>query len=305
MESQASIRPVDPERDAKRVVELIHEVFPYGTTTVESWLQQQASVPSRARQGAWVAEVDNAVVARAEATLKWFSTSNAAFAGVSVSGTYRGRGIGTQLWEAVEAHLRELAPSTVTTMFVETPAGVAFACAHGFEEVRGEALASIDPRSVDASLHETDVVLVPLREVDPKVVYEIDLATTPDVPTSDQVDDLPYEEWLDTIWRRPTITLDGSFAAVVDDRVACITILAANVELGRAYNEYTATLAPYRGRGLAELVKRASLRWAAENGITAVWTNNDETNAPMLAVNRRLGYESKLRRVEYLRRAGG
>jgi GNAT superfamily N-acetyltransferase len=302
VESPALIRPLDPERDAARVVELIHEVFPFGTTTVESWLQQQASIPPRARHGAWVAEVDGVVVARGEATLKWFSTSDSAFAGVSVGSAYRRRGIGTQLWDVAEAHLRKLAPSSVTTMFVETAAGVAFARARGLTEVRGEALASVDPRSVDfSSLEAADVVVVPLREVDPRDVYEVDLATTPDVPATDQVDALPYEEWLDMIWRRPTITLDGSFAAVVADRIACITILAANVQLGRAYNEYTATLAPYRGRGLAELVKRASLRWAAENEVSAVWTNNDETNAPMLAVNRRLGYEPKLRRVEYLR----
>ena len=48
-------------------------------------------------------------------------------------------------------------------------------------------------------------------------------------------------------------------------------------------------------------MKRASLRWAAENGIRAVWTTNDETNAAMLAINRRLGYVSRMRRVEYLR----
>ncbi len=164
MESQASIRPLDPQRDAARVVELIREVFPYGTTTVESWRQQQASIPLRARRAAWVAEVDGVVVARAEGVLKGFSTSNSAFAGVSVGTAHRRRGIGSELWNTIEAHLDELAPDSVTTMFTETPAAVAFARAREF-----------------------------------------------------------------------------------------------------------------------------------------TWTNNDETNAPMLAVNRRLGYEPKLRRVEYLR----
>ena len=101
----------------------------------------------------------------------------------------------------------------------------------------------------------------------------------------------------------PTVTLDGSFAAIEDDRVVCITMLAANIERGRAFNEYTATLPEYRRRGLAEKVKRASLRWAGERGIRAVWTTNDETNAAMLAINQRLGYVSRMRRVEYLRDA--
>ena len=109
------------------------------------------------------------------------------------------------------------------------------------------------------------------------------MLTTPDVPIAEAVTDVPFDEWLDTIWRRQTITLDGSFAAIEDDRVVCITMLAANVERARAFIEYTATLREYRRRGLAEKVKRASLRWAAENGIRAVWTTNDETNAAMLA----------------------
>ena len=46
-------------------------------------------------------------------------------------------------------------------------------------------------------------------------------------------------------------------------------------------------------------MKLASVRWAAENGITQLVTTNDETNGPMLAVNRRLGYEPAGRRVEY------
>jgi GNAT superfamily N-acetyltransferase len=44
-----------------------------------------------------------------------------------------------------------------------------------------------------------------------------------------------------------------------------------------------------------------SLLVAAEHGITQISTDNDETNAPMLAINRRLGYKPVGRRVEYLR----
>jgi GNAT superfamily N-acetyltransferase len=296
------IRPLNPETDAPGVVELIHEVFPSGVTTVESWRQQQASIPPRARHASWVAIVGGTVAARADASLNWFSDSRSAFAGVSVGQAFRGRGIGGSLWKLIQDHLDELKPSRVLSMFVETPEGAAFARARGFEEVRAETLSCVDPRTVDLTpLESASIQLVPLRNVSPEEVYEVDMITTADVPMTDEVSDLPFDEWLDFIWRRPTMTLDGSFAAIEDDRVVCITMLAANLERGRAFNEYTGTLPAYRGRGLADLVKRASLRWAAENGIGAVWTTNDETNAPMLAVNGRLGYTPRLRRVEYLR----
>ena len=47
----------------------------------------------------------------------------------------------------------------------------------------------------------------------------------------------------------------------------------------------------HRGRGLGLLMKHHSLAAAAELGITRVVTQNDDTNAPMLAINRHLGYE--------------
>ena len=296
------IRPLNPETDAAGVVDLIHEVFRAGTTTTESWLQQHASIPARARHAEWVAIVDGAVAARAEASLKWFSDTGSAFAGISVHPSFRRRGIGGDLWEVAKQHLDALAPSRVFTMFTETPEGVAFARARGFAEVRAETLSCVDPRTVEAAaLESLSTRLVPLRDVPAEDVYEVDMITTADVPMTEAVTNLPFDEWLETIWRRPTMTLDGSFAAIEDDRVACVTMLAANIERGRAFNEYTATLRAYRRRGLAEQVKRASLRWAAENGIQAVWTTNDETNAGMLALNSRLGYTPRMRRVEYLR----
>ena len=62
---------------------------------------------------------------------------------------------------------------------------------------------------------------------------------------------------------------------------------------------FTGTLARFRGRGLAFGVKLASIAWAKERGITSMATTNDERNAPMLAINRKLGYKPVARRVEY------
>jgi RimJ/RimL family protein N-acetyltransferase len=53
----------------------------------------------------------------------------------------------------------------------------------------------------------------------------------------------------------------------------------------------TAVDRAWRGRGLATTMKLATIAWAIEHGLTALETGNDEANAPMRAVNARLGYQ--------------
>ena len=77
--------------------------------------------------------------------------------------------------------------------------------------------------------------------------------------------------------------------------------LSTDPHTRRGRNEGTATAARHRGRGLATLAKLAQLRWAAENGIERIVTDNDERNAPMLATNSRLGYEPFTERRGYLK----
>jgi GNAT superfamily N-acetyltransferase len=52
----------------------------------------------------------------------------------------------------------------------------------------------------------------------------------------------------------------------------------------------TAVLRAFRGRGIASALKLATIAWAIEHGLAVLETGNDEANAPMRAVNARLGY---------------
>ena len=260
-------------------------------------------MPARARHAGWVAIVDGVVAGRGEGVLKWFSDSGSAFAGVSVRRAFRGRGIGASLWERVERHLDELRPDACDDDVRRDAEGVDVrACARLRRATRrGDVLRrSGDRRSRSRATHRFEVV--PLRDVAPEEVYEVDMITTQDVPMTDAVNQMPYDEWLQAIWNRPTITLDGSFAAVADGRVVGFTILGGESRPRTLRSRSTRE----RCRRIATAespngVKRASLAWAAANGIRAAWTTNDETNAAMLAVNRRLGYTPRLRHVEYQR----
>jgi mycothiol synthase len=87
---------------------------------------------------------------------------------------------------------------------------------------------------------------------------------------------------------RVTVALDSSGAAVA------FTELRVSPDQGAvASTEDTGTVAEHRGRGLAGWVKAESLRRLRDDrpDVRLVTTTNAAQNAPILALNRRLGFE--------------
>ncbi len=284
------------------MVALFRESNPWFVSRVDAWRWWQERIPERARYLSWVAEVDGELVGRAEAGLNfWSGEEGSAFAGVIVSEAWRGRGVGTRLADLAERHAASLERRRILANFRERDESVRFALARGYAPLRAETLSAVDPRSVDTSRLDrlpAGLSVVVAAEVPVEELWRLDLEATEDVPLSEPMADIPLEEWL-VFWDNPRTAKEGSFAVVEDGRVVATTLVAADLESGRAMNNFTGTLRSHRGRGLATLAKLASLRWAAAHGIVSIATTNDERNAPMLAINRKLGYEPVARIVEY------
>ncbi len=297
------IRPVDLDRDAADIVALIREVHPTATIDAAGWRHRERTVPERAEPLTLVAVDEGRVVGGVSAARTFLAGDNA-YIHLAVRESHQRRGIGSALYEAGLAHALSLSPQALLTDFYENDAGVRFATAHGFRQVRAEAVAVLDPRTVDER-PSPDVELRPARDVDPHQLHAVDEAATRDMPQTDTIEEIPYDEWVQHVLEHPLFSLDGSFAAIVDGVAVAVSFLVADHESGRATNMFTGTLRDYRGRGLGLAVKLASTHWAAENGIAQIATSNDETNAAMLAVNRRLGYRPAGRRVEWLRSPAG
>jgi RimJ/RimL family protein N-acetyltransferase len=85
--------------------------------------------------------------------------------------------------------------------------------------------------------------------------------------------------------------------AIADGKVVAGTAVLADGD--RSASGFTGVRPGYRGRGLAKLVKSASLRRVAEAGITSSLTSNDGANAPMLAVNEWLGYRPVATQIQW------
>ena len=75
-----------------------------------------------------------------------------------------------------------------------------------------------------------------------------------------------------------------------DEVVGYSSLLALAGQPGTLENQLTGVKRAWRGRGIALALKREQARLAHEAGFERISTYNDEVNAPMRAVNTRLGF---------------
>ena len=295
------------DEDVAGVVRLLTDASPHQLLSEDAFRHRLASEPPEAHERRWVAVDANEVVATAGARLlPYVEDAPTGAGGVTVRADVRGRGIGAELFEAVLDHVRAVGAQR---MLAEAAgdAGRGFLERRGFEARQTRRYSRVDPREVDLSGLETlrdekaaeGFELVPLADCRPEDVHAVDMETTVDVPMVVDFSAIPFDEWMARYWRGPQLRLDGSFAVTHDGRPVTITLLRSEGE--RAMNDMTGTLRAFRGRGLARLVKLHQLEWAARDGITSVMTENDARNAPMLAVNTRLGYRPFLELTTYAR----
>lgn len=267
---------------------------------VASYVHRRRTLPERARLRQWVAEVEGRVVAYVGCWLTLFAEHpGSGELQLAVHGDQRRRGVGSALYDVGLEYLMTLDVDRILTTFHETDGGAAFAEARGFVQVRAETDSELDPRTVDARA-AGDVR--PVSSIDPRLAYAIDIEATHDMPATEPFAGMSYEEWEEHVLQHPLFTAEGSFVVFDSGDAAAVSLLTVDHDTGRASSLFTGTRAAYRGRGHARAAKLASIEWAAAKGVTKLVTTNDATNAPMLAVNRRLGYVPVGRRVEYLRK---
>ncbi|MEU7590064.1 GNAT family N-acetyltransferase [Micromonospora sp. NPDC049230] len=282
------IRVAQPD-DAPGVVALRAMVFPYLVRGVESTRKMIAEPPPEEAWTAFVAEADDRVVGWVSAE-RIGTTSTADVGGINllhVHPEHRRRGIGTALLTAATDYLRPLGVRRVRAMAL--PDALPFASRHGYEPSREVRYSALDLNPAPALPEPPPGVrLRPIAEVDPHLLYAADVASAVDEPNDVPVDAKSYQSWQYDVWDNLGLDKTASVAAEVDGVVVAFSLVKRDGD--RMWSDYTGSVPAYRGRGLARLAKTAALHRAAANGVRVAYTSNDEANAPMLAINARLGY---------------
>jgi mycothiol synthase len=74
---------------------------------------------------------------------------------------------------------------------------------------------------------------------------------------------------------------------------------------GNAFVDVTGVLPEFRGRSLAQALKLKGIEWAISQGIKKMATSNDLVNAPMLAVNEKLGFVQQPASIRFAKKLQG
>ncbi|MEW6422169.1 MAG: GNAT family N-acetyltransferase [Deinococcota bacterium] len=230
-------------------------------------------------------------------------------AGILVQPEARGRGVGRDLWAVLEGAAREAGASWLAADVADTdPESLAWAERRGFRTHAHRFASELDLTTFDETPHQAALARAEgqgvtftdlsgadggtleryLNFVADRLIETPDLAGHPRWPLSQvreilHLDDDPRPDWLIL-----AVGPGGEWLGT--------TAMVAYRDM--ASNELTAMHPQARGRGLALRLKLHALRRAREAGLRVMRTNNHSRNAPMLAVNHRLGFGARPGRFE-------
>jgi GNAT superfamily N-acetyltransferase len=219
---------------------------------------------------------------------------------VGVAPEWRGRGIGTRLFELAAGHAATLGATGLHTALDHGDAASArFVAARGFRHTRdlqswsldlgGVSLAELPARQTAAE--GAGLRLVPIRELmdRPEDLYRLHVEIARDIPADVPIEST-YQTWRIREFDTPLFDPDASFCILDGANPVALTWMFVDLAGRRAGHGITGTLPAYRHRGLARLAKLASLAWLADHDVAVVYTDNDTTNRDMLVLNEHLGF---------------
>ena len=120
--------------------------------------------------------------------------------------------------------------------------------------------------------------------------FRLQLSLMRDVPGFDYPEP-PFEQWLKWTFDSSLFVAASQFMAADGENWAGFSGLAYFKDDHIMVNWMTGVQREYRGRNVALALKLQAIEYARQNGVSRIRTNNDSLNAPMLAINRKLGYK--------------
>jgi GNAT superfamily N-acetyltransferase len=298
------IRPAQPEPDFLRIVALINAIEPEPVTLAQFRQWHAHMPPGRiCRRMVATNERDEAIGYSVAAHEAW-SPAQHFYVWATVDPQARGQGVGSALYADAQAFLHSQGAASLTSeVRDDCPASLRFAQRRGFMVERHQFESTLDLTTFDempyrdiipaleaagirffslADLHDSQEARLKL--------YALNHTTSLDVPGAASVDMSfsEFEQWvLGAEWYRP----DGQLIAADGEMWVGLAAVQLLPHSQGAYNLMTGVIRPYRGRKIALALKLQAICYARSHSARYLRTHNDSLNAPMLTINRKLGYQ--------------
>jgi GNAT superfamily N-acetyltransferase len=295
-----TIREVTSDADLETLAAIVNDVTPDDPTSPEEMRWADRTYPGNRR---FLAEAGGRAVGIATVgRIYVFPPDHPdAWANVVVVPEARRRGVGHALLVAASEGARAAGKTGLHLRASEgRPEGIAFLEHRGFVEEERARMVQLPlaglappPLEVPGGIALTSVAARPDLITGVHAVAEEAFADIPGGDTPMAVGDLAEFRARDV--DRPGIPPEAFMLAVdtaTDEVVGYASLMFVPASTTVAWHDMTAVRRAWRGRGLATLLKRATIAWAIREGLTALVTGNDEDNEPMRAVNARLGYQA-------------
>ena len=306
MEHLLTIRIASVESDLPGIVDVLNVCEPNHPTTVEALRPYfEDRTPGHVDRRLVAVDEKETVLGYSVAVHVAEAPAHHFYVWIGVDPAHRFQGNGSALWDASLSLLQE---QSATRLSSEVPdsdqAGLTFAQQRGFSIDRQHFYSVLDLTTFDetpylpliAGLEAEGIRFCSLADLPDspetrRKFYELNLAVVRDIPGEDwNFENYPifFEKH---ILESPNFRREGQLLAVEGDTLAGLAAVSLFTDKQSAYNATTGVIRAYRGRKIALALKVLSARYARQSGMQKLRTDNDSLNAPILAINRRLGYQ--------------
>ena len=230
----------------------------------------------------------------------------------------RKQGIGGMLYGKALDFARQRGAKRMITSFREwTPEepAIAFLQARGFAEQERETpsfldLTRWDPAPCQGALAQAEAygarlfTLAEAGETEENLrrYYDLEVPLIYDIPRRDEQPFTMegYDDWRKFVVERPEWKPDLVLLAEVDGEWVGECHVAPKAEFPHVGMQWlTGVVKAHRGHGIATALKVRAYEKSREAGVTIMTTENHEDNAPMLAINRKFGFQPEPTMVSY------
>jgi ribosomal protein S18 acetylase RimI-like enzyme len=314
MNPNLTIRTAHIDTDVPGITDIIIQSNAEQTDVdeVRNWLQY-TSAGRIARHQVCVDE-QNTVIGYGNAIHTGSSPANHFDTWIGVNPPFRRQGIGSAVWKVLLEDLKaQGADQLVCEVFEKESAGMAFAEKCGFRIDRHKFHSILDLPTFDetpflpiiAALEAQGFRFCTLADLPDDLdtqrkYYELNYAAVRDIPGEfwnfEAYAQFFKERILGAVWFRR----EGQILAVDGNTLAGFASVSLSPETQSAYNTTTGVARGYRGRHIGLALKVLAARYAHQSGVRHVITDNDSLNAPILAINRKMGYQPQSGKYVYV-----